>query len=293
VLPVRPPALADHFRREGLLGVLRRGHPYDALETYEVLRALYGYSAAYVNYGLWEAGAGSVEPGRRLAEVAADALALEPGGRLLDVGSGLGQAAIDLARRHDLARVLGVNRSERQVGYANALARAEGLEARVEHEVGDATDLGGLAAGSYDAVLALECAGHFTAPDAFLGRARRALRAGGRIALTLNVAGRPTRWFERALFRRAYGFVPASATTWTERLARAGFVGIERRDLTERTIAAAADVCLARLARPSPELRRVAWSTRAWVGLLLRLMRRAIRSGALRYELLSAAKPPG
>jgi len=291
------PRIEDHFEAEGLAGVLRKGHPYDARETYTLLRALYGYAAPYVNYGWWPEGAATHEPGRRLAFLAADAIAesLAPdpatggGARLFEAGSGLGAAAVDLARRHGLARVKGANVSARQVGFANALARSEGLADRVSHVVSDAAlALAKEPAVAFDAVLALECVSHFQDADAFLREALRALRRSGHIALTMNVARRAPTRVERALFRASYGFVPLAGEAWAERLARAGFVAVERRDLTRETIAVLADAALERLARPSPELQRIAWASRAWVALLFRAMRRGIASGALGYELVTA-----
>jgi SAM-dependent methyltransferase len=288
------PRLADHFERRGILGVLRDGHPYDALETYELIEALYGYRTRYVNYGLWAEGPATEEPGRRLAFLAADALSLAAGERLLDAGAGLGQAAVDLARRHGLARVLGVNLNARQASFANALARAAGLEGTVRHEVADAARaLAALEPGSFDALLALECAGHFKDPDGFLERARAVLGPGGRIALTLNVARRAPTRIERALFRAAYGFVPAPGEEWGARLARAGFHAIERRDLTRESIGAVVATCLARLARPTSELARIPRLSRAWTGFLLRAAGRAIERGALGYELISARAARG
>lgn len=290
-----PPRVVDHFARAGLFAILRRGHPYDALETYEVLEAVYGYRAAYVNYGFWPEGAATEESGRRLALLAAHALDLRAGERLFEAGSGLGQAAVDLAARHDLASVLGVNTNARQVAYANALAASAGLAGRVRHEVGEAAAfIAGLAPGSFDGVLAIECVSHFADPDAFLAGARRALRPGGRIALTTNIARRPAARWERALFRASFGFVPVAGEVWAERLARAGFAAIARRDLTRETIGTLAEVCLARLGAPTQAVRRIPWPARAWLGLLFRSARRAVRRGALGYELVVAETPgPG
>ncbi len=88
-----------HFIPATLLGLIRRGHPYDFVETYRLTQALYGYRAAYVNLGLWTEGALTDEAGRKLAYRVADELHLVKGDYLIDVGSGLGQAAVDLAVR--------------------------------------------------------------------------------------------------------------------------------------------------------------------------------------------------
>src|SRR5687767_8460063 len=99
---ISEPSLERHFVKGSFLGLVRRGHPYDFVETYRAVQVLYGYRAWYVNLGLWTHGAETEEPGRALAMRVAEALALLPDEHVVDVGSGLGQAAVDLVRRHDL-----------------------------------------------------------------------------------------------------------------------------------------------------------------------------------------------
>lgn len=273
------PALSEHFVPGSLVGLLRRGHPYDFVETYEVLREVYGYRGAYVNLGLWGA---QEEPGRALVFRVADALRLAEGDRLLEVGSGLGQGAVDLVARHGLAEVVGVNPNARQRGFANALAAAEG--APVEHRDGDACalDVGGDFAG----VLAVECAGHFADPEAFLRGAFGALRRGGRIALCSNVARGRAGWMGRLVMQATYGFVPVSGEVWAARLRAAGFAEIERVDLTSQVLGGVTNAVLASL--PHAE---VGWTTRLVMQLQLGLAARALRQGTLGYELLAGTRP--
>src|SRR3954470_7889249 len=74
---------------------------------------------------------------RALAE-----LALRPGQRVLDVGSGLGQLTRGMARQVGPAgRVVGVERSEEQLGEARRLAERAGNGAPVEFRPGDARQL--------------------------------------------------------------------------------------------------------------------------------------------------------
>lgn len=111
-----------------------------------------------------------------------DALRLERGERVLDVGCGPGRHALALARRG--LDVVGVDLSPDFVVLARDAARAEGLAARFE--VGDVRELA--FDGEFDAAVSL-CQGGFgllggrDEPDA-LCRIVRALRPGGRLVVT-------------------------------------------------------------------------------------------------------------
>jgi SAM-dependent methyltransferase len=116
-----------------------------------------------------------------------DALGLEPGMRVLDVGCGPGRHSLALARRG--ADVTGVDIAPRFVELGNEAAQREGLSARFE--VGDAQELN--FAAQFDAVISL-CQGGFglvgRAADGSIDDLRvlegiaRALRHGGLLALS-------------------------------------------------------------------------------------------------------------
>lgn len=281
------PRLEDHFVPASLIGLLRRGHPYDFLDTYQTLRALYGYRAWYVNLGLWTDGPATDEPGRQLTLRVAEPLNLRPGDHLLDVGSGLGQGAVDLTTHLQLGRVTGLNPNPRQLAFARQLAASAGLGDRVEHLPADAcTALAELPAASADGVIAVECVGHFNDPRGFLAGARHALKPGRRLAFCLNLAAGPLGPVERALIRLTFGFVPDTAATWTERLHQAGFHDVQLVDLTAQVTGALADLLDQRLADPA--LSELSRTTRLTTRLLHRATSRAVRAGRVRYALLWA-----
>lgn len=122
------------------------------------------------------------EASQRITRKVADSLGLRHGERVLDVGSGLGAPAIQLAREYGV-RVTGINISNRQVTGAQARAGSSGVAEQVQFQYGDYNSLD-FADDSFDAVVAMETL--LYAPD--LGHAlaglHRVLRPGGRLALT-------------------------------------------------------------------------------------------------------------
>jgi len=123
-----------------------------------------------------------------------DALELESGKRVLDVGCGPGRHALALARRG--IDVVGVDLSEEFVDLARDAAAAEGLPARFE--VGDVRDLGHEA--EFDAVVCL-CQGGFGLLGGrdearVFGRIAAAVRPGGWLALTAFSAAFAVRFLE-------------------------------------------------------------------------------------------------
>ena len=113
-------------------------------------------------------------------------LGLSGGERILEVGSGLGQFARDMARRAGpAARVLGIERSAAQIREAVRAARAAGEAARVEWRRGDALKLPLRRGewGSFDVAHARFLLEHVPDPLAVVRSMARAVRPGGRIVL--------------------------------------------------------------------------------------------------------------
>ena len=77
------------------------------------------------------------------------------GRRALDVGCGFGTVAAYVAWRTGSARMLATDLSSQRIGEAREGARRTGLDAVVEYDVADVSDLVGIEDESFDAVIAL------------------------------------------------------------------------------------------------------------------------------------------
>jgi ubiquinone/menaquinone biosynthesis C-methylase UbiE len=131
------------------------------------------------------------EEQRRLADLNAlvnqaslATLAPRRGERALDVGSGLGQFARELARATGV-RVVGVERSPEQLARAEALAHEAGEGGLVEFRAGDALalPLGAAEWGSFDLAHTRFLLEHVPAPQDVVNGMARAVRSGGRVVL--------------------------------------------------------------------------------------------------------------
>jgi demethylmenaquinone methyltransferase/2-methoxy-6-polyprenyl-1,4-benzoquinol methylase len=147
---------------------------------------------------------------------AADLTGVGPGSRALDVATGTGDLALELASRG--ATVTGVDFSPVMLEHARAKARG------VEFEEGDALDLR-YAGGSFDAVTVGFGARNFADLDRGLAELARVTKPGGRVVvLEITTPERPPlAWFFRAWFDRivpllgrlagdrdAYTYLPSS-----------------------------------------------------------------------------------
>jgi SAM-dependent methyltransferase len=104
---------------------------------------------------------------------------LPPGARILEVGSGGGQLAVEVAEERPDVSILGVDLSPAQV--ARASRRARRLGDRVRFVEGNAVELD--VSSGYDAVISVGSIKHWPDPRRGLAGCARALRPGGRLLI--------------------------------------------------------------------------------------------------------------
>src|SRR6266576_1235535 len=166
-------------------------------------------------------------------EIAAQ-LALRPGERVLDIGSGIGGPARWFAAKYEV-QVTGVDLTPEFCAAAEALNAATGLAGRVTIRQGSALALP-VPDGAFDAAYSQNVIMNIADKQQFYREAFRVLRPGGRLALP-NVCAGPA--------GEPYFPVPWATTRHTSFLASpeamradliaAGFEIVEFRDITEAT----------------------------------------------------------
>lgn len=143
------------------------------------------------NKALWEKGdftriAGTM---RESGEALVASLGVNDGMDVLDLGCGDGTTALPAARAG--ADVLGVDIASNLVAAGNARAAEAGL-ANLRFEEGDASDLAGLADGSFDLVVSYFGAMFAPRPFDVAREMVRVTRPGGRIVMGNWIPGDPT-----------------------------------------------------------------------------------------------------
>jgi SAM-dependent methyltransferase len=183
------------------------------------------------NQALWEKGDFTriAATMRESGEALVARLGITVGSRVLDLGCGDGTTALPAARLG--ADVLGVDIARNLVAAATARAKAEGLR-NCRFQEGDATDLSGLTAGTFDHVVSIFGAMFAPRPFDVAKQMVRVTRPGGRIVMGNWIPGDPTLVAQILKISSSYsppppeGFV--SPMTWgleanvTERFGAAG-----------------------------------------------------------------------
>lgn len=113
--------------------------------------------------------------------VADDVAALAPA-TVLDVGTGPGALAVEIARRYPAASVIGVDLAPEMLATAEERAREAGVGQRVEFVTADAAALP-LSDGSADVVVSTLSLHHWRDVPAVLRELHRVVREGGRVLL--------------------------------------------------------------------------------------------------------------
>jgi sterol 24-C-methyltransferase len=118
---------------------------------------------------------------RRMEDLLAQQLALEPGSKVLDAGCGIGNVARTLATRHGLD-VTGIDVLEFNLEEAARRTAQAGLGDRTHFQLGDYHHLD-FPDASLDGVYTMETFVHSADPKAALAEFHRVLRPGGRLVM--------------------------------------------------------------------------------------------------------------
>lgn len=143
--------------------------------------------------------------------------------RILDIGTGTGVLAVELARAG--ARVIAVDHSPRMLEAARAKARDAGLLG-IELRQGDARALP-LADGEVDAALAHMVVQYLASPGEVLREMARAVRPGGAVVV-VDFLSHEHEWMRQELGVTWLGFAPEEVAGWFSD-AGLGGVRVERQ----------------------------------------------------------------
>lgn len=262
-------------------------------QHYDRLSPLYHrFWGEHIHHGFWENGESRRAAQIKLIERLAQAAGVQRGANVLDVGCGLGGAAMWLARELDCS-VLGITLSPVQVKVATERARTEGLVDRVRFEVRDANDLAALQE-RFDVVWTIECSEHLFDKARFCAHCARLLHPGGRFGLCAWLGRPDSRESEELVRDVCRGMLCPSLGTMEEYvqwMSAAGFERIHRADITrsvEQTWTLVDTILRRREVRAivrhgTPAMREFA---RACGGI-----RQAYATGAMAYGLFAAELP--
>ncbi len=181
-----------------------------------------GMKTEFLNYGFRTSSEQSyVEMQQQLCLEVFRAAEFLPDDNIVDVGFGTGAQALLLSGTHQFAHYTGYNIAQKQVEYATRRAADCGLSARLKFRHGEAESLPGVASGSVDKLMAIECAFYFDRPR-FYRRVAEVLKPGGR-AIIADIAMSDgmsflTRWREDM---KRLGTATANRAEWEKHLATA------------------------------------------------------------------------
>ncbi len=270
-------------------------NPKDIRHHYDRLARLYQlFWGEHLHHGYFDCDCSPAQAQVRLMERLAEAADLPRGGKVIDVGCGLGGSAFWLADRFD-CDVTGYTISPVQVRLASQKAKARGFSDRVRFEINDANQWSP-SPESVDMIWVMESSEHFVDKPQFFLNCSRALKPGGVLAVcawlrrdgtTLSSEAELVRQIAEAMMSASLGGL-SDYKRWIE---QAGLEVKVAEDIT-RCVAPTWQRCAELIEHPllhwlinitSPATRRF---VRAFP-----LMRQAYNSGAMAFGLFAAHKP--
>lgn len=172
------------FRPFSLTELLKGASIYKFREFYEVKNTLIRSDdrTDYINLGYWSDGDETSSPSAKLVELVAAKLNLSPGDVLLNIGSGLGQPDVDIAKKFPLKKIIGINMLPEQVTYANDKFRSLHLEGVIEHRLLDAGKLSAMPGlENIACAISVEAFAEMPKIEGIIGNAYKILSPDGRI----------------------------------------------------------------------------------------------------------------
>lgn len=265
---------------------------YDELDAF--YREIWG---EHLHHGLWVSGRETqLTAVRQLVDVVAAEAEIDSGDEVLDVGSGYGAAARQIALDYG-AHVTAITLSKVQHEYA---CRNRSAPDNPTFLLGDWID-NDLPTSHFDAVYAIECISHLDDVKHFVSEAMRVLRPGGRLVVCVwsaaeKASRRQIRYLLEPICREGRLLHLSTATEYVEAMERSGAVLTEFRDLTtlaRRTWPVAIRRTLGGFL-VHPRFARYLLNAQSGQRIFLLTMFRiwmAYRVGAMRYCLLKAYRP--
>lgn len=228
----------------------------------------------FINLGYWEGQEQSFDDGpRALAAKMSRVAELDSARHVLDVGFGYGDQILQWLDTTNARRVVGVNIMDVQAHYAAAQLARHPRGQNVSLTIASAGELP-LRTGSFDRVIALESAFHFSPRTRFFDEAFRVLEPGGLIATAdiVMMPGKRIGWPMTTAWR-----IPSAnlidAATYADQLRAAGFDDVRVESIRERVfepllsqlakrlgaedVAARMNPLLRAVCRPTPLTRRI------------------------------------
>lgn len=219
--------------------------------------------------------------GREFAREMISRLKLEPGAKVLDVGSGLGGAAFVMAGEFGLL-VDGIDLSKNMLALANRKLEANGLSGSIDLSWGDCLELDSRDA--YDAVYSRDVFLHIADKQRLLCVLYRALRPGGKLLFT-DYCCSPKPWSDEfAAYVADRNYSLHTVEEYAGILSAAGFEQVTGTDISDRFIEfLQADI--ERIGKQDLDPDRRADLQRSWQQKLMRA-----QAGDHRWGCFSAAK---